>query len=130
MAKIDKLLPRVLVEIVITKQKYLNSFERRQEEGRLCGMCDVCINHCPGRDVLHSANALCRIFREEPRIMPFLNNQVGDARLVVGLERLAGALNGADLAHQDILKLAFAHAVSVEHHLFRLPTAFVNSMSA
>lgn len=98
----------------------LNPFVRSQKVRRLRRVRDVRVHYSAWRDILHTANALGGVDREQPSLVPFLHNQERDAGLVAVLQGPASALDGADLPDHHLLKLTLADAVSEVDDLLRL----------
>lgn len=72
----------------------LNACMTAKIEVKLKGMSDVCVHCCSCWDVSTFANPLVFIRTEEASVMPFLNNNVSDAWLVIFLQFDAGVADG------------------------------------
>ena len=85
-------------------------------------MRDLRVHNSPRGNIPHPADAVFRVFREQPGVVPLLDDQEGDPGFVSNLEGPAGALDGADLAVEDIVELSLANAIAEVDYLFWLVT--------
>lgn len=84
--------PVVIPEYVVMgwPARTLNACMTAQVEVELKGVGDICIHCCSCWDVPALPNPLVLVCTEETGVMPFLDNDVGDARLIILFQFDAG----------------------------------------
>lgn len=81
---------------------YLYSGMTAQIKVKFSGMCDSNVHRCSSRYIATLANLFFFIRTEEPGVMSFLNNNEGDAGLVVCFELHARFTDSQELVSQHL----------------------------
>lgn len=97
----------------------LNALVRAQVEIKLCWVGDSNVNCCACRDVARAARLLLEVSTEEASVVTLLNNNKGNAWLVVRLQFDASLPDGSQLMLQNLQKLTLRNTIPAKEKIHK-----------